>query len=268
MNNEKDRQRRYFTYLKIPSFLILCLLNTLAYSKDLPLYFYGDTSSNEWYGAIQGLQEANAQGKFLQLNYKLIHRTNLDDVKADKPYAVISSLSPAKLRQALLANPQIPFLNVSSIAEHFSSLCAPNLFHIRPHPSALVAAEAAWKPEGRVEAKAVLWHHSFKKYAAAQLNKRYKKNADRHMNSESWAGWASVKLFSDTLARNGPESEISVVNFLKNSLAFDGQKGKDLFFNGLNYLEQPLLLIHGDKIVGEISTSQILSAESGAFSCK
>ena len=268
MNNGKDTQRRYFTHLKISSVLILCLLNTLAYSKDLPLYFYGDTSSNEWYGAIQGLQEANAQGKFLQLNYKLIHRTNLDDVKADKPYAVISSLSPAKLRQALVANPQIPFLNVSPIGEHFSSLCAPNLFYIRPHPSSLVTAEAAGKAEGMIEAQAVLWHHSFKKYAAAQLNKRYKKNADRHMNSESWAGWASVKLFSDTIARNGPESEISIVNFLKKSLAFDGQKGKDLFFNSYNYLEQPLLLILDDKIVGEISTSRLLSAERGAFSCK
>ena len=268
MNNEKDRQRRYFTYLKISSFLILCLLNTLAYSKDLPLYFYGDMSSNEWYGAIQGLKEANAQGKFLQLNYKLIRRTNLDDVKTDKPYAVISSLSPTKLRQALLANPQIPFLNVSSIAEHFSSLCAPNLFHIRPHPSALDAAEAAWKPKDRSKVKAVLWHRSFKTYAAAQLNKRYEKNTDRYMTSESWAGWASVKLFSDTLARNGLESEISAVHFLKNRLAFDGQKGKDLFFDDLNYLAQPLLLISGDKIVGEINTSQILSAESGSSPCK
>ena len=268
MKNEKCILRHYFTILKTSSFVILCLLSTLAYSKDLPLYFYGDMSSNEWYGAIQGLQEANAQGKFLQLNYKLIHKTKLDDVKADKPYAVISSLSPAKLRQALLANPQIPFLNISSIAEPFSRLCTPNLFYIRPHPSSLVAAEAAWKAEGRIEAKAVLWHHSFKKYAAAQLNKRYKKNTDRRMNSESWSGWASVKLFSDTLARNGPESEISIVNFLKKSLAFDGQKGRDLFFNSYNYLEQPLLVIHDDKIVGEISTSQLLSAESGAFSCK
>ncbi len=268
MKNKKDIWRRYLNCFKISSFVILCFFSALAYSKDLPLYFYGDMPSDEWHGAIQGLLEANTQGKFLQLNYKLIHKTNLDNVKADKPYAVISSLSPAKLRQALLANPQIPFLNVSSMPEHFSSLCAPNLFYIRPHPSSLVAAEADWKAKGRIEAKVVLWHHSFKKYAAAQLNKRYKQNADRRMNAESWAGWASVKLFSDTLARNGPESEISIVNFLKKSLAFDGQKGKDLFFNSYNYLEQPLLVIHDDKIVGEISSSQLLSAESGAFACE
>ena len=268
MKNKKDIRGRYFNCFKISSFLMLCFLSALAYSKDLPLYFYGDMSSNEWHGAIQGLLEANVQGKFLQLNYKLIHKTDLDDVKADKPYAVISSLSPVELRQALLANPQIPFLNVGSISEHFSSLCAPNLFHIRPHPSALDAAEAAWKPKDGSGIKAVLWHRSFKKYAAAQLNKRYEKNTDRYMTSESWAGWASVKLFSDTLARNGLESEISAVHFLKNRLAFDGQKGKDLFFDDLNYLAQPLLLISGDKIVGEINTSQILSAESGSSSCK
>ena len=165
MKNKKDIWRRYLNCFKISSFVILCFFSALAYSKDLPLYFYGDMPSDEWHGAIQGLLEANTQGKFLQLNYKLIHKTNLDNVKADKPYAVISSLSPAKLRQALLANPQIPFLNVSSMPEHFSSLCAPNLFYIRPHPSSLVAAEADWKAKGRIEAKVVLWHHSFKKYA-------------------------------------------------------------------------------------------------------
>jgi hypothetical protein len=258
----------FFQISKSLPFFTLMLLSTFAYPKDVSLYFYGDDDSDEWHGAIQGLKEANAQGKFLKLQYALIAKKNLSEVKTYQPYAVISSLPPNDLSQALRANPEIPFFNLRIMSNDAVTTCAPNLFHIRPHHSALAAAETAWNLNKTMVAKAVLWHHTLKKYAAAQLNKRFEKNANRKMNPASWAGWASVKLFSDVLARNVPTSETTSLSFLKNNLAFDGQKGKNMFFNELNYLEQPLLFIYAEKIIGEVTTSRILPIGSRTPPCK
>ncbi len=71
------------------------------------------------------------------------------------------------------------------------------------------------------------------------------------MNDEAWAGWAAMKLLSDTIVRQPSITGHELINELQTNLAFDGQKGTDLSFRETGQLRQPLLLVADGKIVGE-----------------
>jgi hypothetical protein len=71
------------------------------------------------------------------------------------------------------------------------------------------------------------------------------------MTDTAWAGWASVKLLSDTIARKQFTDTDNLLKFFKTELAFDGQKGISLNFRDTGQLRQPLLLIENGKIAGE-----------------
>ena len=71
------------------------------------------------------------------------------------------------------------------------------------------------------------------------------------MNDHSWAGWAAVKMTSDTVARTQITNSKEMLNYLKNELTFDGQKGSDMNFRITGQLRQLILLVENDKIVTE-----------------
>ena len=101
------------------------------------------------------------------------------------------------------------------------------------------------------EAVVRTWHQTFRKYAAAQLNSRYREANGKDMSDDAWAGWAAVKLLTDTLIRNRDLTDNSLINELKTNLEFDGQKGIDMSFRETGQLRQPLLLVDANKVVGE-----------------
>ncbi len=71
------------------------------------------------------------------------------------------------------------------------------------------------------------------------------------MDDYSWAGWAAVKMTSDTVARNNITEPAALLNYLKTELSFDGQKGIGMDFRETGQLRQPVLVIEDDKIVAE-----------------
>ena len=71
------------------------------------------------------------------------------------------------------------------------------------------------------------------------------------MTDEAWAGWAAVKLLSDTIARVETNDAIVLIETLQTDLAFDGQKGIHMSFRDTGQLRQPLLLVEDGTIVGE-----------------
>jgi ABC transporter substrate binding protein (PQQ-dependent alcohol dehydrogenase system) len=113
-------------------------------------------------------------------------------------------------------------------------------------------AEAQWqqKTPGSA-AKARAWHPDFVKYAARDLNKRFLETHSVKMNDESWTGWASVKIVSDSVVRQGITDPAKLLNFIKSDLVFDGQKGTDMNFRNTGQLRQILLLVENDKILEE-----------------
>ncbi len=71
------------------------------------------------------------------------------------------------------------------------------------------------------------------------------------MDDHSLAGWAAVKMTSDAVARTQITKSSDMLEYLKNELTFDGQKGSNMNFRKNGQLRQLILLVENDKIITE-----------------
>lgn len=222
---------------------------------DVPLAFVGPADGSAGRGARQGLEEARLQGEFLGQRYHL-------DAAPGEAVALVAALPAAEVAALAREHPSRPVLNVTAGDDTLRDHCLPNLFHVLPSARMLADAVAQWRqvqPTSQAEARA--WHPTFEKYAAAQLNKRYTEQFGVPMDDAAWAGWAAVKLLSDTVAREQSASPVVLLDALAKRLAFDGQKGADMSFRADGQLRQPLLLVEGDRVVGEAPVRGVADIE-------
>lgn len=223
---------------------------------EVPLAFVGEFRSSAHQGAVQGLAEAQLQGEFLGQRYRL-------DAPLNTAVAIIAALPATELDALAAAHPDVPVLNVAATDDRLRDQCRPTLFHVLPSARMAADALAQWRQANpdATDLSARAWHPAFEKYAAAQLNKRYTERFAQPMNDESWAGWAAVKLVSDTVAREQAATPAVLLDALRTRLAFDGQKGIDMNFRADGQLRQPLLLVAGDRIVGEAPVRGVVDIE-------
>ncbi len=222
---------------------------------EVPLAFVGPRDGTAWRGARQGLDEAQLQGEFLGQRYRL-------DAAPEQAVALVAALPAGELTALAKAHPGVPVLNVAAADDALRDQCLPNVFHVLPSARMASDAVAQWQrahPEAEVEARA--WHPDFEKYAASQLNKRYSEQFEAPMDDQAWAGWAAVKLLSDTVAREQAASPAILLDALHSRLAFDGQKGVDMSFREDGQLRQPLLLVDGSRLVGEAPVRGVVDIE-------
>jgi hypothetical protein len=214
-------------------------------SNEIKLSFIGDTNSQAFMGIKQGIDEANAQGAFLGQSYSL---TTVPNSSA----AIFTTVDAKHIAYLSRAYPNKAIFNLTAEDNELRAQCFTNVLHMLPSQAMKKDAETQWqkkKPDS--SAIAQTWHHSFRKYAAGQLNTRFTRSTQHKMTDTAWAGWASVKLLSDSVARNQFNDTTSLLQFIKTELAFDGQKGMSLNFRETGQLRQPLLLIDNGKIAGE-----------------
>lgn len=85
----------------------------------------------------------------------------------------------------------------------------------------------------------VAWHHSLRRYGAAQLNDRFRTRTGQGMDENAWYGWMAVKLVLESALRNQPLAKVRT----------DGHKGARLEFRERR-LHQPIyvLLQDGDGV--------------------
>lgn len=250
-------RRRAGVRLSIALLLLGASFSTAAQqSIDVPLAFVGTPDAAAHRGARQGLAEAQMQGEFLGQTYRL-------DASAADAVAIVAALPAADLQALAAAHPDKPVLNVSADDDSLRANCRANLFHVLPSARMRADAVAQWQQSnpGATGVSARAWHASFEKYAASQLNKRYTAEFSQPMDDHSWAGWAAVKLVSDTVAREQSAAPAVLLEALRERLAFDGQKGVDMRFRSDGQLGQPLLLIANDEIVGEAPVRGVVDIE-------
>jgi hypothetical protein len=250
---------------------ILLMLAALAFGPavhaqglTVRMLYVGAATGSARSGVEQGLSEANLQGQFLGQIYALDVRSAAQAADAGtEPYAaVIAAVGDRQLPAIAAAWPGTPVFDIGSSTDAIRADCHANLLHVLPSASMLAAAEAQWRkqnPNGK--ARAMAWHHTMTKYAAAQLNKRYSKAHGRAMDDGAWAGWAAVRMIADTVARRQTAEPGPLLEFLRNELAFDGQKGSEMSFRDNGQLRQPLLLVEGDAIVGEAPVRGVADAD-------
>ncbi len=243
--------------------LLMCLARpSLAQVTEITLLFVGPVESSAYRGAQQGLAEAQAQGEFLGQHYTLAVQATPSATPLTAA-AVIAAVDPTGLRKLAAANPDLPILNVSLTEDALRRECRANLFFVLPSAEMQAAAVAQWQTANPTAAGVIAraWHASLEKYAAAQLNKRYRSTFAHAMDDQAWAGWAAVKLLSDTVAREASAEPAVLLEALRTKLAFDGQKGVDMSFRPDGQLRQPLLLIADDKVIGEAPVRGVAEAE-------
>ncbi len=236
--------------------MIMFLSASVSAADDLEINiaYFGGSEHSPYLGVVQGISEANIQGEFLGQKYigKNYIQTNLIPVRDPEPAAILTDVDVESLRILSQLNPDVPIFNLSEAHDIVRQLCLPNVFHVIPSAQMKIDAEAQWKkknPESKAIAHA--WHSDFKKYAAKQLNNRFREASLQNMDDYSWAGWAAVKILADAVVRTGSVDPEKLLNFLKNDLVFDGNKGVKMTFRSTGQLRQLLILVEDGKIVGE-----------------
>lgn len=256
-----------------PCLALLCggMGAALAASPEpltVTLAFLGPTDSSAWRGAQQGNIEANKQGRFLGQAYELVAVESVAAAAALKPAAVVAAGDSAALQALVNALPGTPVFDVTLTDDASRSLCLPQLFHLQPTAGMKSRALAAWQAGGNSgEARAVAWNPKFRKYAALQLNKRYTASQGLPMDDAAWAGWAAIKLYSDAVARTAGVASEPMLKYLREDLAFDGQKGSDMSFRSSGQLRQVLLIEQGDKVVAEVPADGVDLDSLGGGDC-
>ena len=250
-----DRQQRLLAvFLLMFVFVFQCRTVAAADTLEINLAFFGEQDKPPYLGVVQGLSEANLQGEFLGQKYngKPYGSKNLIPIKDPVPSAILVDADVESLRILSQLNPDVPIFNLSEDHDILRHLCLPNVLHVIPSEQMKFDAEQQWKKKNPDSgAKAFAWHPDFRKYAARQLNNRFRKAALQGMDDYSWAGWAAVKMLAEAVARTQSSDPPELLSFLKNDLVFDGQKGMKMSFRSTGQLRQLLLLVEDDKIVGE-----------------
>jgi len=235
---------------------LFCLLSQAVFAEIVKVNFLyvGPTEGSVWLGVQQGLKEANIQGQFLGQEYSL-QAVTVDKLKpTGSETAVIVALPTDEIlaiaNMAELAS--VPVFNLTSDADALRTACLPNLLNIPPSQRMKNDAVAQWHvkhPDTEVTGQG--WHADFHKFAARELNSRFKKANVVAMDDDSWSGWASIKMLSDSVARSQVTAPDKMLVYLKNEMEFDGQKGVGTTFRDTGQLRQLVLLVENGKLVAE-----------------
>lgn len=253
---------------------VTLLASQYSAAMDINFIFVGDKSSTAYLGAKQGLDEANLQGQFLGQNYTMnaVASAQLEQQNLEGISAILTAVDSGNTFTSIAnANPDMPVFNLSLKDDELRTACIPNALHTissRRMQQDAVQQYQQKKPGSAAIAQA--WHPDFVKFAARDLNKRYKKSAGIPMDDAAWSGWAAVKLTSDTVARTQSAEPKELLQFFKTSLKFDGQKGSDMNFRETGQLRQLMLLVENNEIVAEAPVRGIASSldSLGILTCE
>jgi len=234
--------------------LLLYSVNIHAEVIAIDFAYVGEKDHSSILGIKQGVEESNLQGQFLNQKYSLdiIPNNDLDNHDFSKYLAVLTTLNSIQLKNLANRLTNTPIFNLTDESNELRLNCTTNILHVIPSSKMKLDALKQWKTKNP-DSKAIpqAWHNSFVKFAARDLNKRFKKNHNIHMNDYSWAGWAAIKMTSDTVARTEITDTKKMLSYLKNDLTFDGQKGSDMNFRKNGQLRQLILLVENDKVIAE-----------------
>ncbi len=97
------------------------------------------------------------------------------------------------------------------------------------------------------------WHRVVEQWGAAQLQRRFDKQAGRWMNAEDYAAWAAVRSIGEAIAQGAAISGNAVRNrLLSESFQLAGFKGRKLTYRPWNgQLRQPVPLVHPRALVSQ-----------------
>ena len=229
--------------------LLIVIQKANAGSVIVNVGFFGDSESEEFNGVKLGLSEAKHQGRFVGVSYNLlVNPVKNKNSHIDSMNAIVTNLKDAELRLLIERFAYLPIINLSDDSNSLRRECISNTFHINPSRAMLDDAKILATEDGQLQA----WQHSFKKYAAIQLNNRFFAKYNRRMSENAWFGWVGMKIISETTMRTRKPTDLT--RDLKGNIKFDGQKGRKLSFRYNGQLRQPIFIVKNGEVVEEIPT--------------
>ena len=96
-----------------------------------------------------------------------------------------------------------------------------------------------------------VWHWSFERHGAPQVNGRFERAAGRRMTGQDWAAWVAVKAIVQSVLRTRSTEFKIVSDYLRSDrLRVDGAKGPALNFRPWNnQLRQPIFLATSNAVI-------------------
>ena len=257
--------KRTGLFIKAAIGILALLWGNLATAEPVTnrLAYVGATGTTAYLGVQQGLSEANLQGQFMNQQYVLDAVPAAQALSTDysRDLAVVAAVDHDTYRKLLAKLPDKAVFNVNLEDDDLRAACLSNALHIVASKQMKLDAIAQWhkkNPDAKVTAQT--WHASYVKNAGRDLNKRFTKKYKKTMDDQSWAGWAAVKMTSDTIAHENISDPAKLLDFLKTGLLFDGQMGIEMNFRKTGQLRQPLLLIENGKIAGDAPVKGVAEA--------
>ncbi len=240
----------------------------IAQADPPPIAFayVGDSAHGAYQGALQGLKEANLQGRFLGRSYELSAYASIGALAdaAEAPVAIFGVLEREGLLSLADSFPGVPVMNLSLDADELRTACqSASVLHVPPSQRMKKDAVDQWRqahPEQQDLLQAQAWHPDFLKFAARDLNKRFRASFHQPMDDASWAGWAAVRMVAEALNRERLHAPGALLEYLRTRLAFDGQKGAPMSFRDTGQLRQPLLLVRAGELIGEAPVRGVAAA--------
>ncbi len=226
---------------------LLIALQHASMVSAATIAFIGDRAGSGFHGAELGVIEANYQGEFLGISYRLT-----DTVEADTLF-ITTTRTGAALEELADRYPALPVMNVRDRADARRDACKANLFSVIPSEAMYADALRQWQRKAPDQPAAPrAWESTMRKYSATQLNTRYREHAGEAMDDEAWAGWVAVKVATDQLAGGSIASPEALIAALKAPITFDGIKGVPQSFRPNGQMRQRMLLVaENGRIVAE-----------------
>lgn len=237
--------------------LMMLTASYAAAAADITLAWIGAADGDARNGVEQGLNEANLQGKFLGYSIAMQNYQNPEQFgHAGQGHAILTDMRGENLAQILRQNLKTPVFYIGNQDHGLKAAqCTDNLLRLLPPEASMKAATNAWlesKPDK--DGAATAWHPRFVKFAARDLNKRYKAAFSTAMAPSAWAGWAAVKAIATAFSSQGEQAILMFAEPKQRAsanLGFDGQKGRNMVFREDGVLPQLILIGNGDKLLGE-----------------
>ena len=230
--------------------LACALIPPAAAGADFALAYVGPDSSPALRGLQLGIDESNVQGEFLGVNLAL--STLEGDSVPSGPVAIFADIPGTISDLASKASGRAVF-NLSDGSDALRVACLGNVLHVFPSDRMKADAVAQWRDRNSgAQVTAAAWHGSAVKFAARDLNKRYKARFGVEMDELAWAGWFAARAVGDTLMRDPSADAAVLLHSLKQAEALDGQKGDPHSFRASGQLRQPLVLVGPEgQLLGE-----------------
>ena len=221
-----------------------------AVGAEFALAYVGPETSPALRGIQLGIDESNVQGEFLGVELSLA-RVDARAVPSDA--IAIFTDRPGEFADLAREHEGRALFNLSDGSDALRSACQANALHVFPSDRMKSDAVAQWRernPDAEVSAAA--WHGRAVKFAARDLNKRYRDRFGVDMDELAWAGWFAARAVGDTLMRDPGADAAALLRTLKEADGLDGQKGDPHSFRASGQLRQPLVLVDADgNLLGE-----------------